>query len=380
MKSFSMSWSSSRGWSDNGDNLSEAQLVLAFGTRQWMVDSSAIAGLKQRFPKARMIGCSTGGQIVADDVSDDVASAIVMQFSNTELSVAQVRVAGEGGSFQAGQDLAKQLARSDLKGIFVLCDGLLVNGSQLVAGLRSMLAGNVVITGGLAGDGAAFEQTLVHVDGVNHKGLAVAIGFYGTAIRIGHGSAGGWSEFGPKRIITRSTGNILYDLDNKSALSLYKAYLGEEAQGLPGTGLLYPLMISDPSHPGHALVRTILAVDETRQTMTFAGDMPEGWSAQLMRGHFDLLALAAKSAAEQALTRLNVSGGEMAAILISCIGRRILMGENIVSEVVAARKSLGECTTMTGFYSYGEISPNAQCGYSELHNQTMTVTTFSECL
>lgn len=378
MQSEPLSWTPKKGWSGSGQNLSTAQLVLTFGSRAWMAGTEALAALHDLFPQAHIMGCSTGGQIVDDDVSDDVGSAVALKFDQTAIRAARVGVHGKEGSFRAGQKLAEALAQPDLKCVFVLSDGLNVNGSQLVAGIRSIVGDEVVISGGLAGDGAAFEHTLVHLDGVSAEGEIVAAGVSGSAIRIGHGSAGGWSEFGPKRVITRSSGNVLHTMDGAPVLDLYKSYLGDEAAGLPGTGLLYPLQISDPLKPGRTLVRTLLAVDEAAGTMTFAGDVPEGWTAQLMRGHFDRLAKAAADAASSAMDKLEAEQSQTAAILISCIGRRILMGEGIVGEVAAARRSIGPGTTMAGFYSYGEISPHALSGCSEFHNQTMTVTTFSE--
>jgi hypothetical protein len=380
MQTCALSWMPGKGWLRAGPDLPGAQLVMAFGSRDWMEKGAALHGLSALFPNAHVMGCSTGGQIVADDVTDETASAIALEFSRTHVAVARVSVEGKEGSFQAGQKLAEALVRPDLKCIFVLSDGLLTNGSQLVAGLRSVAGDQVVISGGLAGDGDAFERTLVHLDGESMEGGIVAAGLSGDAIRIGHGSAGGWSEFGPKRVITRSEGNVVHRIDGASVLDLYRSYLGEEAAGLPGTGLLYPLQITDPERPGRTLVRTVLAIDEAAGAMTFAGDVPEGWTAQLMRGMVDRVVDAAGIAAEMAASRVATDHSAMAAIVISCIGRRIMLGEGVVGEVEAARRSLGADTTMTGFYSYGEISPHAASGCSEFHNQTMTVTTLSEAV
>jgi hypothetical protein len=207
-----------------------------------------------------------------------------------------------------------------------------------------------------------------------------AVGFYGPAIRIGHGSAGGWDEFGPRRQITRSRGNVLFEFDDEPALDLYERYLGEEeVQGLPGSGLLFPLRIFDLERPDHDIVRTILAVDREARSMTFAGDVPEGWTAQLMRGNFDRLAAGAALAARQAVDGVGENrSGDQVAILVSCIGRRLLMGQHTADELEAARAEFGPRISQLGFYSYGEISPHRVSGVCELHNQTMTVTTIAE--
>jgi hypothetical protein len=249
-----------------------------------------------------------------------------------------------------------------------------------VAGIAAQAGPRVPLTGGLAGDGAQFEQTLVGADCAPQSGKVAAVGFYGSAVRIGHGSAGGWDEFGPRRRITRSDGNVLYELDGLPALDLYERYLGEEeAKGLPGTGLLFPLLIRNPAQPDHDIVRTILAVDRVARSMTFAGDMPDGWVAQLMRGNFDRLAAGAAEAARQARASLGADrDGEGLAVLVSCIGRRLLMGQHVIDEVEAAAFELGARMPRVGFYSYGEISPHATSGVCHLHNQTMTVTTITE--
>ena len=254
-----------------------------------------------------------------------------------------------------------------------------VNGSELVAGITGIVGQSVALTGGLAGDGAQFQETLVGGDCAPHNHMVAAVGFYGHAVRIGHGSAGGWDEFGPRRRITRSLGNILFELDGEPALDLYERYLGEEAKGLPGTALLFPLRIRDPEHPDYDLVRTVLAVDHQARSMTFAGDVPEGWIGQLMRGNFDRLTAGAAEAARQASANIGDDGqSKGVAILVSCIGRRLLMGQRIMDEVEAAGAELGSQLSRLGFYSYGEISPHGGSGICQLHNQTMTVTAITE--
>jgi hypothetical protein len=180
--------------------------------------------------------------------------------------------------------------------------------------------------------------------------------------------------------VTKSAGNILFELDGEPALDLYERYLGEEdAKGLPGSALLFPIQVHDVAHPDSAVVRTVLAVDHDARSMTFAGDVPQGWTAQLMRGNLDRLAGGAADAARQARAGLDAGADDGTfAILVSCIGRRLLMGQRTTAEVEAAGAELGAATPRIGFYSYGEISPHAQSGQCELHNQTMTVTSFAE--
>jgi len=314
-----------------------------------------------------------------DDVVDDEVAGVALRFADTAVRLACGMVGSAADSRACGSAIGQKLAAPDLAGIFVLSDGLNVNGSELVAGITEIVGKQTPLTGGLAGDGSQFHETLVGADGVPCSHAVVGIGFYGNSVRIGHGSAGGWDVFGPRRSITKSVGNLLLELDGERALDLYERYLGEEAAGLPGSGLLFPLQITDPVRLEHQVVRTILSVDREQRSMTFAGDVPQGWSAQLMRGSFHRLAEGAGEAARQARSGLAESHDRNGvALLVSCIGRRLLMGQRTHEEIEAAAAELGSRLTRIGFYSYGEISPHAVSGICELHNQTMTVTTITE--
>jgi hypothetical protein len=377
-----LSWTETSGWRGGHGNGSAADLVLFFGARQALACGSRYREMRGMFPQAHILGCSTGGQILNDDVSDDEIAVAALHFDTTRLRLACEAASAPENSRSCGEAIGRSLAAEDLAGIFVLSDGLNVNGSELVAGLTSAIDARVPVTGGLAGDGATFQETLVGADCEPRKQTVAAVGFYGPAVRIGHGSAGGWDEFGPRRRITRSRGNVLFELDGEPALDLYERYLGEDdVKGLPGTALLFPLRIRNPERPDHDIVRTILAIDHQARSMTFAGDVPEGWVAQLMRGNFDRLAAGAATAARHAaVSNPEERTGDLLAVLVSCIGRRLLMGQHTIDEVEAATAELGPDVARLGFYSYGEISPHNASGMCELHNQTMTVTTISEAV
>jgi hypothetical protein len=382
MRVAQLSWNESSGWVASPGNCADSDLVFFFGSRQKLSCGARYDELRTLFPAAHILGCSTGGQIRNSDVTDDEIAAAAIRFDATKLRVACEVAPSPESSRLCGAAIGRALAAADLVWIFVLSDGLNVNGSDLVAGITSAVGKGVAVTGGLAGDGADFHETLVGADCAPRKHVVAAVGFYGGAIRVGYGSAGGWDEFGPRRRITRSRGNVLYEFDGGPALDLYERYLGQkEARGLPGSGLLFPLRIFDPQRPDHDIVRTILAVDRKARSMTFAGDVPEGFTAQLMRGNFDRLAAGAAVAARQAAYRVGGQrSGDQVAILVSCIGRRLLMGQHTADELEATSAAFGPQIPQLGFYSYGEISPHRVTGVCELHNQTMTVTTLAEAM
>jgi len=357
------------------------QLVLVFGGRALVSDQKMFDEIKGMYPKADVLMCSTAGEIIGTTVADDTISLTAIEFANTPVMYVETTIADAAESRAKGESLAKQLPQEGLAHALVFSDGLKVNGTALVGGLVANLPKDVVVTGGLVGDGADFKETAVGMNGPGKPGTIVLLGLYGDAITVGHGSLGGWDPFGPERTITKSRDNVLLEMDGKPALDLYKTYLGEEkAKELPGSGLLFPInmTVTRPDGSSYVVVRTLLAVDEKEQSMTFAGDMPEGAKAQLMRANFDRLVGGAEGAAKSSISNIGGATVELA-ILISCIGRKLVLKERVEEETEAVQSVVGEQAAMAGFYSYGEISPVAatekQC---ELHNQTMTITTLSE--
>ncbi|MEM7117506.1 MAG: FIST N-terminal domain-containing protein [Chloroflexota bacterium] len=353
-------------------------LILVFGASEYVDRPQPIIDLVEAYPQSIVIGCSTSGEIFNNIVRDHSLSVAAIRFSHTPLALATAAVTSSESSFYAGQAIAKQLHTETLRGVLVLSDGTStnVNGSNLVRGINSTLPESVIVTGGLAGDGDRFERTWVINDGKPQSGYVAAVGFYGDHIQIGHGSKAGWRIFGPERRVTRSKENVLYELDGQPALALYKKYLGDRAADLPASALLFPLSIRANSQAQQQFVRTILSVDEEEQSMTFAGDIPEGYLAQLMRASFNGLVDGAAEAASMARQEIPEANDTLA-IAISCVGRRLVMGEYTEDELGAALEVLPKGVQQVGFYSYGEISPFA-LGFCDLHNQTMTMTTISE--
>jgi hypothetical protein len=378
MKIKQTTWFRDKGWNQGtpGSLDKDPQLVLVFGGNSALANSNVLGEIRDAYSCANIFGCSTAGEICGTRVFDDslVVTAVHLEYS--KVSGARTKVLDSANSYDAGKYLAQNIEKAGLKHAFVLSDGLNVNGSELVKGLIDYLPGDVSLTGGLSGDGANFQRTNVIWDGVPESDSVAILGFYGDRLKVGYGSKGGWDPFGPERVVTRSKGNVLYELDGRSAIDLYKQYLGEHAAGLPATGLLFPLSLRGKE--GQAgVVRTVLAINEDQQSMTFAGDLPEGSYARLMKANFDRLIDGAGGAAGVCHEAIDPSPSELA-ILISCVGRKMVLKQRIEEEVESVQDVLGPQTVLAGFYSYGEISPFIQNARPELHNQTMTITALTE--
>lgn len=363
------------GWKTVAGDLAghPAQLVFAFGGRPLLESGAGLPELRRAFPGARLVAASTSGEITGTEVSEDHLTATAVHFEKTRVAGGSVQIANVGESYQAGRELARQLDGPELVNVFVVSDGQRVNGTELARGLNEHLPAGARLSGGLAGDGTRFERTVVGLDEPPEPGRIVAIGLYGPALRVGFGSAGGWEAFGPARLVTRADLNTLFELDGQSALQLYKKYLGDQAAQLPGSALRFPLCLTPPGAE-HTIVRTILSIDEKAQSMTFAGDIPAGGRVRFMRASYEDLIDGAARAAEQA-----DSGAEAQLVIcVSCVGRRIVLGQRTEEETEGVRAVIGPGPVLTGFYSYGELAPAANSVACQLHNQTMTVTTLRE--
>ncbi|MEY4615669.1 MAG: hypothetical protein RJB66_629 [Pseudomonadota bacterium] len=352
--------------------------ITVFGHPSYFEDGSLGQRLKAIFPKAEIIGCSTAGEIGNDGVHDNRLVVTGVNLKRPNIRAAWCEITGAEGSRNSGSQLASSLSKQGLNGVFVLSQGVNVNGSDFIAGIKSQVSSETVITGGLAGDAGAFQKTYVLCNEKVGSNIAAGIGFYDNAVKIGFGSMGGWEPFGPVRRVTKSKANVLYTLDGEPALELYKKYLGDHAKGLPASGLLFPFAILKENGDQTGLIRTILAVDEKEGSLTFAGDMPENSIVRLMSAKTANLVNGASGAAQWALSSMGDGKPQDAfAILVSCVGRKLVMADDIEEEVDAVQAVMQK-GTVTGFYSYGEICPFGFVSDCKLHNQTMTVSYYTE--
>jgi hypothetical protein len=372
-------YSQSTGWvkSKNSELSNLAQLVFLFGNRSLLKMQEHINFVQVAYPSAQIVGCSTSGEIYQEQVYNNNIICTAVWFENTSVEIAKEVVQSMDDSFSVGVKLAEKLKKEDLVHVMILSEGLVINGSELTKGLNKQLNNQISVTGGLAGDQDLFSETVVVHNQKGEKNIVVAIGFYGKNLQVGYGSMGGWDSFGVDREVTRSKGNILYELDGQPALELYKRYLGAHAANLPASALLFPLSLRLQDSE-ISLVRTVLSVNEEDGSMVFAGDIPQGEYVRLMKANFDRLIDGANDAAEMSKVSLKNSDADLA-ILISCVGRKLVLKQRVEEELEVIREVLGAKAAMTGFYSYGEISPIKPFENTcELHNQTMTITLFKE--
>ncbi len=350
-------------------------LVLIFGDRFLLESEDLHQEVKDLYPDGHLVFGSTSGEIMETNVFEESITLTAIEFERTQFKIVSENVSDYVDIEKMGLAISNEFDKEQLRHMFIVSDGSFVNGSGLIEGLESAKGFSASITGGLCGDGARFEKTLTSYNENPKQGEVVAIGFYGDTLEVSYANFGGWTPFGPERTITKSEGNVLFEIDGKPALDLYKKYLGEKANELPQAALLYPLTVQQNNN-SEPLVRTILNIDEAENSMILAGDVPLNSKVQLMMSTMDDIAEGACSAAELAM-RDRKNKPELA-ILVSCVGRKLVLDQRTEDEIEEVADVIGDQAKITGFYSYGEMAPFAGKNECQLHNQTMTLTLLSE--
>ena len=365
------------GWSLISEEITskaEASIVFLFGDSDILKTKQNFDELKRLYSNAHIVGASSSGNILGAEISTDPVVAVAIHLEKGSVCVSRVDITSNENVEELTLKLVNQLPQENLKHIFIMSDGLNINGSEMIRGLNEA-CGSFTISGGMAGDGDRFQETWIVADEPARQNRIAAIGFYGEDIVISTGCYAGWSSFGADRVVTKSSGNVLFELDNQPALKLYKEYLGEFAVDLPLSGMRFPLSIKANANDDE-VIRTLLAIDEEQNSISFAGDIPEGYVARLMKPEVDVLIDGAGIAAKDIIQQ---EGRRGFGLIVSCVGRRVVMQDLVEEELEIIEDILGKKVQLAGFYSYGEIAPShskpTEC---QLHNQTMTLTTLYE--
>jgi hypothetical protein len=366
-------------WQYLGENIPLSKpLVLVFGNRYLLESNKIYQEIKEIFNDGEIVFGSSAGDISSHSVDDDGITITAIEFEKSSFAIKTVNLKDDNqfvNSYEAGYALIQQFDKENLKYVLVISDGSVINGSQLANGMNKVTNNDILITGALCSDAARFEKTICSYNENPKSGEIVAIGLYGEHLEISFAINDGWTPFGPERIVTKSKDNILYELDHKPALDLYKKYLGEKSKELPAAALLFPLKVKS-SNEQESIVRTILNINEKDNSMILAGDIAENSTVQLMMTNVDSIINAAEIAANKANHQREKS--PELAILVSCIGRKLVLDQRVEEEVDEVVEVVGNKTTICGLYSYGEIAPFNGENNCQLHNQTMTITLISE--
>lgn len=335
-----------------------------------------LTGVVEAAGTAKVVGCTTDGEISTSGFSTGSVVLGGVISDNVSFEVASTSSIGSD-SQSAGRRLAQQLPRS-ARHVQLFSDGLTGNGCAILRGMQSIYGPQIPISGGAAGDARAMKQTWQFAGNKVLTDSVTAISFSGD-IRVGTGVRSGWFPAGVPKKVTRSVGNVVYELEGESALSVYRRYLGPLASKLPAVGIQFPFGIVDESGRlgDNPVLRAPMALNESEGSVTFAGEIPQGSIISLTTGGSATSLLdATEDAAKRAMDSLG-TGSPAMAFFYSCMARKILLGPRTREETQRISGAVGRNVPIIGFYTYGEYCPSLSGTDCRLHNETATVTVVS---
>ena len=366
----------------------KADLLVVFSSVS-LSPEQVIRGVREASNNTPVIGCTDAGSITNEGPAQNAVG--VMAISSDQLKF--YTGLGEnikGGAREAGQAVAKEIkekAGDSLKAFLMFPDVLVGNGADVVRGVLDELGEHFPVLGGAAGDDFLFEKTYEYKDDKVASGAVAGLGIAGN-FSMGAGVRHGWMPIGSPMTVTKSEGSVVYELDNKPALSIYEDYFGKRAEELKKEPLArmaitYPLGIKLPELDEY-LIRDPITVDE-KGAITCAAEIPEGSEIRLMIGSKEKAIEAAQEAAKKLMKDFEEQGTKPKFVLMfNCIAREKLFAQAANDEIQAIMNIIGEDVPLLGFYTYGEQAPiggevrNPEKINSRFYNETVVIFAIGE--
>ncbi len=335
-----------------------------------------LLGVRSVFPETQLIGCTTAGHGTREELFDDggVLMGIAGESQKNFVSTHATGVHNNETAIvkAVAENLRLQSPLAQLSGVLTFFDGLAGSGSLITETLKEEFPIHNIL-GGFAGDGMAFRGTQQFAGSEVFTDSAVALGISGVA--VGVAAEHGWRTIGIPMTATKAEGALLMELDGKPAFSMYEKYFGDMAhevreEAMSRLALMYPLGIVREKT---VLVRAPLSVDEGGGILCGA-EIPVGASVRLLLGSKDAMFAAASRAGSRAKHALGTKSPK-AAIMVSSMARRKLLGKESQKEILAVSDALGSHVPLLCMYGYGEFAPMDETGVT-FQNESLVVLAF----
>ena len=331
--------------------------------------------IRERAGDVPLIGCTTGGEIAVGGPSD--ASVVVAALGGTGFAVQTAVATGASGNlWEAGARVARCAPdRPDLphKVLLLLSDGRGGNQQEIVRGAHGVLGASVPLVGGCAGDDLTTGRTFQFYGDQVLTDSVVAAGIASDA-PLGIGVRHGWRRVGEPMLVTASTGNRVYTLDDRPALDAYLQHLGvtesacADQEGLTRLAFTHPFGLGRPN--GEDQVRFVGGGDFTERSLFCVADVPQDALVWIMEGDEQSVLEATDAACGDSLAALG-GGPPLGMIAFDCVARRGLLGDGGIRAEIGRLAAMASGAPVAGFYTYGEIARTR--GPRGFHNQTLVV-------
>lgn len=367
-----LSYDQASGWSEPFPDMdSESTLVVVFAAHEYCDSPKPLSEIRNAFPKAKIIGCSTPAVIRDGKLLEGAIAVGIIRFEHTQIRIASTPVNTFEASQSAGKYLGEQLTDDNLKGVLIFSDGVTTEATDLIRGLQELLPSGVTIAGGLA-SGPTLDNTWLLCDGELKRFHACAVGFIGNTVELTRATGGGWRLIGAQCKATRTSGRTLFELDGEPANDVYHRQVGDEIGfGLRESATRYPLTVRLPGLEMQ-IVRDVNSLDEDSGAIELAGDIPEGVMVQVMTTTEDDILDGVDEAIERMRSKTILPQNNALVICVSCAGRRTVLLDKTSEEAAIAHDGLGHGIHQIGMYAFGEISTTSS-GPPQVHNETITM-------
>jgi hypothetical protein len=264
--------------------------------------------------------------------------------------------------------------------VLIFLDILSGNGDNTLLGLQNKLGNQFPVYGGAAGDNLLFYETFQYIGRHASKGTVAGLGLSGDYHVVGVAKHG-FLPIGIGRKVTKSDGTTLYEIDNKSASSIYEEYFGEEHLSelheglLPSLAVSYPLGVFVPGS-NELVLRNPVFVDQ-KGAMTFASAIPEGSEVRLMISDIERGLETAEMIAKEVLQKLD-GRKPKAVIIINSVARRKMFGLRADEEIEVIQRIIGRDVPIAGYYTYAQIGGQSTGDETPFHNGSLLIWALAE--
>ena len=321
-----------------------------------------------------LVGCTTAGEIATNGSGE--ASVVVAALGGDGFAI-QTAVATDASRDlrAAGARAAGCLSPDDdrpYRALMLLTDGLAGDQQEIVRGAYGVLGAGVPLVGGCAGDDLKMTRTFQLYDGRVLSDAVLGAGIASDA-PLGIGVRHGWRAVGDPMLVTGSSGNRVYTLDDRPALDVYLEHLDAQPDDLDEEGftrlaLTRPLGVSRPTGEEH--VRFISGGDFTERALVCIASVPQGALVWMMNGDAESVLDATDAACRDSLAALQ-GRPPVGMLAFDCIARRGVLGEHRIEAEIGRLAASAGGAPVAGFYTYGEIARTR--GVRGFHNQTLVV-------
>ncbi len=375
-----------------GDAIKElgkpADVIMVFAAPKFK-HQKVLDGITKITKSTPMAGGTTAGEISPQGLTVNSVVVCALRSKDITFSVGIGKNISKS-EVRAGAQLAKSVLSSVKKKkpstLIMFPDGLAGDGLHVIKGAQKILGESFEIVGGALGDEGAFKNTYQFYNGTVYQNTVVGLLISGAQLTTATGVRSGWEAVGNRFTCTKSKGNVVYKFGDKTALEIYKDYLGSERyKKLPAIGLEYPLGLVDEKAEiegyNYFQIRCPVGINEKDGSVTFAASIPEGKEVTLTYSSRTSIINGSKLAAHQAKKTLG-SAKPRLVMMFSCVGRKMVLGRRTNEEINVVREVFGNRVPIVGFYTYGEIGPIdkriSSLQSTRWHNETVVVWVLAE--